>query len=421
MEKTIKVILPFILLYFGLALHLWDYLYFDIYTFDYALSYFIIIFFILYHLYRSSILSLEVLFNIFGLLYSNYYIAQLVTSDEQIPKTIGFAMFLSHLSILTFNISLIAFRPKKKSPSHILCEQYDLRLQNILLTFLLILCLSTEFYVIFKQIGIIAYFAAERGGKALMMADYSRLSFYKFAIPLVSIVSLYTFFLKRDKYNLILFIISFSIALLNAILSASRAEMLSLFLPLIFLLKHFGKIKERTVIIFGCFAVILFGVWKSLFWGEFELSFDSEFNTWYDICDNVLKRPFDESLYGKSYLTTIYNLIVPFTDSHTLSTWYLENYEWEVLARGGGRGFSAVLESYMNFNIFGIFLVYGFYGWLISRLNTNTTFNTLVYLIVMISLFQFFRSESYSLWKNMMWFKIYPLALIHIISSKVKL
>ena len=38
----------------------------------------------------------------------------------------------------------------------------------------------------------------------------------------------------------------------------------------------------------------------------------------------------------------------------------------------------------------------------------------------MISMHQFFRSESYSVWKNMMWFKIYPIAFIFFLSRKYK-
>ena len=420
-KKLLFSFLTFLSLCIILIAHFWDYQYFDVYTIEYAISYYVITFFIIKYFFKSGLLSIEALFNIFGLLYSNYHIAQFVTLNEQIPKTIGLAMLLSHLSIFVFNISFTLFSSSKKFCAHSNNKRYDLHTQNVLLTLLLALCIATEFYVVFKQIGIVAYFSAERGGKALMMADYSRLSFYKFAIPLVSCASLYNFFSTKNKYSLSLFFISITVALFNSIISASRAEMLSLFLPVLFLLKYFGKIHEKTVIVIGFIAIVLFGAWKSLFWGEFELSFDSEFNTWYDICNNVLRMPDRKLLYGESYLTTMINLIIPFTDSHTLSTWYMENFELDVLARGGGRGFSAVLEAYMNFDLIGIFLIYGFYGWLISRLNTKTTFSTLVYMIVMISIFQFFRSESYSLWKNMMWFKIYPLALIYYISSRIRL
>ena len=419
-NKMGRFLLTRLILFFVLMFHLWDYQYFDIYTIDYAISYFVITYFIFRYIHTSGILSLEVFFNVFGLLYSNFYISQLISLNQQISSNIGFAMFLSHLAILFFNVSFIIFGFKRNTSAKVVGNKYDLHTQNVLLTFFLILCVVTEIYVIFKQIGIVTYFEAERGGKALMMSNYSSLTFYKFGIPLVSVVSLYNYLYFKNRYDLILFLISFFFALFNSVLSASRAELISLFLPILFLFNYFGKIKERTVVIIGIMAVVLFGVWKSLFWGEFKLSYDSEFNTWYEICDNVLKNPDRKLLYGESYLTTLYNIVIPFTDSQTLSTWYLENYEWEVLARGGGRGFSAVLEAYMNFDILGIFFLYCFYGWLIGRLNTNTTFNTFIYLIVMTSLFQFFRSESYSLWKNMMWFKIYPLTIIFFISKRIR-
>lgn len=417
-RKWIYIILISLCVFHGLIIHLWNYAYLDLYIVDYALSYLIITFFILHYIFKSGILSLEFLFNIFGLLYSNYHIAQFVYINQHIPERIGFAMFLSHLSIIVFNFSFLLFSCKKQSKKATVKKNVNIDSQNKLLTLLLLLCIATEFYVIFEQIGVVEYFIAERAEKALMMDGYSRLTYYKFAIPIISIISLFNYFSEKRKYSLLLFFISFAIAMFNSILSASRAEMISLFLPILFLLRYFKMINDKLVTIFGLFAIILFGAWKALFSGEFEVSFDSEFNTWYNICDNVLRTNDYTLLYGKSYLVTLYNCIIPFTDSHTLSTWYLEKYEWDVLVRGGGRGFSAVLEAYMNFGFFGIFIVYGFYGWLISRLNTKSSFNIIVYIIVMTSLFQFFRSESYSLWKNMMWFKIYPLVFIFFFSSK---
>ena len=119
-------------------------------------------------------------------------------------------------------------------------------------------------------------------------------------------------------------------------------------------------------------------------------------------------------------------MIVPVTNSKTLSTWYMENFEADVLARGGGRGFSAVLEAYINFNVIGNVIIYFLYGeilrafepqkeeWSMNRIN----YKLVLAFIILSSMYLFFRAESYSLWKNMAWFKIYPTALIFLFSKK---
>jgi len=172
-------------------------------------------------------------------------------------------------------------------------------------------------------------------------------------------------------------------------------------------------------------SFILFGAWKSLFSsGKTFLYFDSEFNTWYEIFDNVIEAEVPR-LNGKSYADTLLNLIVPFTNAEPLSVWYVKTFEYATWLRGGGRGFSGVLEAYMNFSIWGVVVVYGFYGWLLKQTQLNLEKDDdraiIIYMILLISMFQFFRSESYSLWKNMAWFRLYPVVIIMWVSRRIRI
>ena len=111
------------------------------------------------------------------------------------------------------------------------------------------------------------------------------------------------------------------------------------------------------ILIIGSF--ILFGVWKSLFSSSriINIYYDSEFNSWYKIFNNILQSDLSK-LFGTSYIKTLVNLVIPFTKTEPLSVWYVRNYEYETWISGGGRGFSGVLEAYMNFGIIGCILVY---------------------------------------------------------------
>lgn len=420
-RKTIVLCYIYVIVVSGLIWLLFrNYPYGNLLLVEYAFSFYIIGFFVIYFMKAGNILSIEVLFNGFGLLYSNFYIGELIIKGEQIPEVIYYAMMLSHFSIIVFDIffccshksNKIFFLREKKEYT------YDIhRLRKLLIIFLAI-CIITELYVIVYKIGLQDYFLADRATKTLLLEGYSLLSFYKTTIPVISVVFFYNYFKYGYKRDVFLFAVSFVISIFNAVLSASRAELLSIFLPCLFVLYYWGKIKDGHVIFFGIVGILFFGMWKSLYGGHHTISFDSEFNTWYKICKNILSDPNSTFLYGKSYLNTLINMIVPVTHTGNLSEWYLQVYEPEVLARGGGRGFSGVLEAYINFGIFGNVLVFGFYGWLMKQFDKKNDFQIVVYIAIMVSMYMFFRAEAYSIWKNMVWFKIYPFAIIYYFSRK---
>lgn len=364
----------------------------------------------------KNLFSLEIIFNLFGLLYTNYYISQLIYANEPISNNVYISMYLSYLSMFSFNVAYMLTKTGVKTHSKNI--KYNSTIIFRLLLLFLIVSLAAEVYVIFIKIGFETYASASRAKQTLLMGDYSILSFYKNTIPLISFTSLYFGAKNKSKKYYALFAISFIIAILNSFLSVSRAELLSLLLPVIFLMSTLKKIKIGKIILMSILIFILFGAWKGIANGETNIiSYDSEFNTWYKICNNVLSDDI-QYINGESYGKTAINLFIPITKTESLSTWYVKKYEHDIYLRGGGRGFSGVLEAYINFSWIGNIIIYAIYGIIIKKIKKDTDLQIIIYMIVMISIYQMFRSESYSLWKNMAWFKILPILIIFYISRR---
>lgn len=397
--------------------------YYSPFILEYFCSFIIIGYFIIYHIRNNYILSLEVVFNLYGLLYTNFFIGQHIIANKQIEFVYLYMMVLSHLSIIAFNVCNCLSKGKTTrnglDPFSEERVRYSPR-KLLLFTFMLfIMGVAVEYYVLFYRIGLLRYFSASRATKALLSTGYSVLSFYKFVIPVTTVVFLLIFLKYRIKFAIALFLGGFGICIFNSYISASRSEFLSVVLPIMSLLYMYKIIDNKKMITLGIAGVVLFGTWKSLLGGgTFRISFDGEFNTWYGICKNVLTDEDFRFRYGKSYLDTFYNMIVPLTNTEPLSEWHMKKFVYSVYEIGGGRGFSGVLEAYINFGIFGNILVYALYGKLVKKLTPDSDLKVIIYLIIMTSMHQFFRSESYSLWKNMMWFKIYPILVAFLLSRE---
>lgn len=382
-------------------------------------SFYFIGFMMINDYFKEGMFSIRLLFNAFGILYTNYYIIECL-SDNTYPRDNEFyAMELSYLAILTYNIcygiSKRDFSNKTKINSNI---YFNISRINLGLILLFIVSVLAEYYVVVYKVGLMLYLGASRAEQSLLRSDYSIFLFYQHTIPLISSVAFFLYLKYKRKTSLILFVLSFLMATLSAVITASRSDMLAIVLPLLFLCNYFKIITNKVTIALAAGGFVLFGIWKSLYTESIEVQYDSEFVSWYKICNNVLNDADEFYLYGKSYFNTILNLIIPVTGIESLSTWYVRKYEFDVFSAGGGRGFSSVMEAYMNFNILGIVFIYGFYGWISKKLNTKTDLNIIIYMIVLVSLNMLFRSEAYAFWKNMAWFRIYPILFLFYISRK---
>ena len=397
---------------------LYNYSYFSIHLCFFAISLFYIGYKIISGYYRFGIFSLATIFNLFGLLYTHYFILESILLNVYISENCFLAMELSTLAIMSFNFAYDVSKCKVASAiNNSKCVLNVSQFTSFLAVFFIV-SLCVEYYVIFIKIGFANYWGVSRAEQSLLRSGLSYLTFYSHTIPVISAISLYLYLENGGKFRLFLFLSSFLVSVLGAILTVSRADMLSVLLPLIFILNHYGRISNKSTLILGVSGILLFGIWKSLFSEKIEMQFDSEFVSWYKIVDDVLSNPNTNFLYGESYLNTILNLISPFSGSEPLSIWYVKTYLPDVYSMGGGRGFSAVLEAFLNFHVFGVVLVYFFYGYLAKKINPNTPLKIMLYMIVLVSVNMLFRSESYAFWKNMMWFKIYPILLFYFLSLR---
>lgn len=393
-----------------------SYSHMNIYILFYMLTTILIGNMILSHVLRSGrIINVFTTFNGFGLLYTGFYIIKKILLNEVITNNAYYAMMLSYFSILVFDCAYAMTKRRltfSKKESNLRNSIFI----NYLLLILLTLSVAVEFYFLFIRIDISSYLAASRAQKSLLTSGASVLTFYTFTIPLVCIISLQQYLKYKDRFAASIAFVSLNVAIVNSIISMSRAELISVLLPVLFLYEHYNRISKRKIILFLVGVILLFGVWKSLFSsGKNFLYYDSEFSTWYEIFSNVFSSNL-KPLYGKSYLETLLNLVIPFTNTEPLSVWYVKTFEYDTWLRGGGRGFSAVLEAFMNFDIFGNLLIYSLYGWLLKQaqfnLERDDDKSIIIYMIFLVSMYQFFRSESYSLWKNIMWFRIYPVLIL---------
>lgn len=392
-----------------------------IFLVGFVLSFYWMGYFIIKDLTSSNVISLRLLFNVFGFLYSNNYIINLVSNGLPVDDYTGAAMYISHLAVFSFNL----FYSSTKTNNHKLNSykrELDVDKFSLGLLLLFIICFAAEYYLVVKVIGLQEYILASRADRTLMRAGYSLLTFYKHTIPMVSAVSLYIFMEYKKKLSFLVFVLSLLLAIAHSLISVSRTEFLATILPVVFLLNRYKVLSNKMLLLIGAGGFVLMGIWKSLLQSEsgtLVMQQDSEFNTWYGICHNIMKKDGGvELIWGRSYLVTLLNLIFPVTGIETLSTWYLRIYEPDVLAMGGGRGFPATFEAYMNLGIIGVVGVYGFYGYLAKKININTELGLFVFLIIIVSIHQLYRSEAYSFWKNMMWFRMYPMLILYFLSSK---
>lgn len=407
------VIVFLLLLHFSL-----NYQYITWYFVEFAFSCFYIGYNIIRNLYKQGLFSIGVVFNVYGFLYTNFLVIQSIIDNKPIDDYAYTAMELSLLGILSFNIAY----SKTKTPKSINSETRILNVKKFthFLALFLLISIASEYYVIFVKIGLDAYLFASRAQQSLLRSDYSIFSFYHHTFPVISSISLYLYFKFKYKPLLFLFFIAFGLSLIQAIISVSRAEMLALLLPLLFILNYFNVVNTKISVFVSLGGVVLFGIWKSLFSDTVEIQYEGEFNSWYRICRDVLKDPNTEFLFGKSYLNTLLNLVVPVTGIESLATWYVRTYQFDVYSSGGGRGFSAVLEAFLNFHILGVILIYSLYGYWGKKLSLSSEIRIMIFMIVLVSINMLFRSESYSFWKNMMWFKVYPILLFYYLSSYKK-
>ena len=363
---------------------------------------------------RTSILFSY--YNLF-LLYWFMYTVGIYLSGAIITNTILFATYLILLAgfffILGYNLIPLARGKFKQRKLFLVKSTPNLAYPLILLLFL---SASLFFYVIVLKIGVQDYFFTSRANRSLMSREYSMFMIFIDLFNVVSLLSLFLYLKTKRKIYKKIFLISFSLALSHAILTISRNNLVLLTIPTIYLLHFYHVIKAKMIVGIILIGIFIAVIWKVVLFNliigtSFDLEnilesikFPREFLVWQEIGQNII--PENISLVGQSYFDAILNLVYPFNHTDNLSLWYVKTYEPHTYEIGGGRGFSNILEAYINFDIAGVIVFFFLFGILIYFFQKNSMNNIYLFLPYAFSLafiHRIFRADFMSLTKTWWW------------------
>ncbi|ACV64770.1 hypothetical protein Dtox_4098 [Desulfofarcimen acetoxidans DSM 771] len=285
---------------------------------------------------------------------------------------------------------------------------------------------------VISTVGFIDFFSASRASRLLIIQHSGLLALYTDVSAFVSIVSFYMIIKYNPKRAGLtsLFVVSFIHNVIYAVFTVSRGDFLFQIIPMLYVLLDYKKIKKTTVIYVSLSLLVLFAFWKQIIPliilnKSNQISFPglpSEFSIWYFIGEDVLSTMSHNLLYGKSYLDSIIGLILPLYDFESLSVWYIKNYYGGIFSLGGGRGFSTIIESILNFGWCGVIITALLYGLIFARLASNKNKNDFSYLIYIFSLsyaYKLFRSEIFAVFKVYLWVYVFLAFITFVLAQKV--
>jgi oligosaccharide repeat unit polymerase len=227
--------------------------------------------------------------------------------------------------------------------------------------------------------------------------------------------------LKRSWYYQCSFIITIIVGVHSISLSYFAAVMIA---QLFFIDKNIPVTKY--IILFMIPGLLISCFWKPvagwILLGNNSFSFNDinypgEFINWVTVYENITdsKDYWKSSKFGTSYVMTTLSVLYPFLDIEPLSVDYAFSYETSIYLSGGGRGFPFFLEAYINFGLLGVFIsgvVVALLFNMIAMRSTKSVMMLFIYITFCSVIFKFFRSESYSIFKNLIWIQLYPILLL---------
>lgn len=340
---------------------------------------------------------------------------------------------LSIVSILGFVFFHFAYSFKKNPKYHMEnlsrdINEHSFKILEKILIIILILGLLLEI-IFFLNNGVNAYFLTTRSTRSLIMNETGLSNFFTDLLFLVYLLSLCSLIVYKSKLMKTLFAVSMGNLIVYQLLIIDRSGFLQILFPLFFLLLLTKKVKNKTMIILGLTLFVFLSYFKTIMSSLIfntdipleKFKFNSEFEVWYGIGSNIidgLKNSSISYLYGESYLSALYNLIMPFNSTEPLSIWYVKSFYPEIYIRGGGLAFSSVAEAILNLGVVFVpihFLMLGLFCRFIDSQKFNNIYYLSIYTFLLTVLYKFFRSEVYSLVKASWWFYILPVILIFLI------
>ncbi|MCK4442033.1 MAG: oligosaccharide repeat unit polymerase [Sulfurovaceae bacterium] len=373
-------------------------------------------------------------YNLF-MLYWFMYTVGIYLSGVYINDTIKFATYLVLLAGIFFVIgyNIIPINSKNFRQQNFSITIFSP--PNLISILLLVSIIAIGFfiYVVVIKIGLNEYFFTSRGHRSWIVRPYSSFMIFIDLFNYISALSLFLYLNTKHKIYILIFIIVFTTATLHAVLTVSRNNLILLWLPVIYLFHYYNYIKAKWIVVIFSIGIFIAIIWKVLlfyllFSDNFSISiiienikFPREFVVWQEIAQNILRD--NITLYGQSYLDAIVKLFWPFSHTDNLSLWYVQTYEPDTFAKGGGRGFSNILEAYINFNIAGVVLFFFLFGiliYLFQKKSMNSIYFFLPYTFSLAFVNRIFRSDFTSLTKTWWWMYFISFILLFLLFKEKK-
>ena len=380
---------------------------------------FVLFFFFICILMYFEYKRTKLIFNYFSLflIYWYLYTIGIFFSGEELTQYNLFAAELILIGGLFFIIGYYFFPLGSKSFYQKKIEKLN-KLPNIKIFLLLLTFVALAFfiYIVFIKIGFQNYFFTSRANRSLIVRPYSKIMIFIDLFNIISSIALLFYIKTKKRFYKYIFILVFTVGLFHAILTISRNNLVLLIFPIVYILHYYNYLKTKAILLLLLTGVLVASLWKvvlgSLFlYGNLDLGlmlqnfkFPREFIVWQEISNNLLSKE-QLYLYGKSYIEAFSNFIYPH-HVENLSLWYVRNYEPHVFEIGGGRGFSNILEAYLNFDILGVIVIFFILGNLVYLFQLKSRNNIVLFLSYAFSLsfiHRIFRSDFVSLTKTWWW------------------
>jgi oligosaccharide repeat unit polymerase len=342
---------------------------------------------------------------------------------------------LTLLSIIGFFFFQFIYFPGKSyeiNIENLKTTIYNKKLLKISLGIIFIVAITMEI-IFFSKVGISNFIFISRSERSLLLKNLG-ITYFTDLFFLVMIISYILNQLVPSRFLRFIFITSLINNTLYQLIIIDRSGLLEVVFPCIYLFLVFKKVQSRYIIFIGVILFLFLSYFKTImsnivFRGSSNLEpfkFNGEFEAWYHVGANILSNlegGLTNYIYGRSYLTALYNLIVPFTNSEPLSIWYVRTYFYDIYIRGGGMAFSSIGEAILNFGYFGVpiyFMLLGFLCRWMKQYKHKDIKYLAIYAFIFTVLYKFFRSEFYSLTKTSWWFFILPLLFIFFAAKYVQ-
>lgn len=209
-----------------------------------------------------------------------------------------------------------------------------------------------------------------------------------------------------------------------SILTISRYDLFAIFIINIFFLLKTNRISTSKLILYSTSLLLFFLFFKQILYDQLlgieyttEGADYSEIINW--VRNTVITLNSNIKYEYNPYLVTLEGLFNPFISSDKpLTNWYMKNLFYENYMDGNKYGFSFIAECYLAGSAYLLIIVFSFYGYLFKKVSFKklTEVNSVIQIIIILTMYKLFRSESYNFFRSITWSYFIPLFLIQLFS-----